>query len=68
MSTNAPIDPDTGQPVEPSTEDGSARPTEGSPKDDPDVIPDVGPAMGNQDLILDEVLVDDDPAMESDQG
>ena len=68
MSTNAPIDPDTGQPAEPPTEDASARPTEDSSKEDPDVIPDVGLAMGNQDLILDEVLVDDDPAMESDQG
>ena len=65
MSTNAPIDPDTGQPAEPSVEDASARPTEGSPND-PDVVPDAGPAVGDQDLILDEVLVDDDPAVGSD--
>lgn len=64
MSTNQPIDPDTGHPVDPSAEetlppgsiDEARRAAEEAGATD-----DVGPGASGEDLIMGEVLIDDDP-------
>ncbi|MFC8681950.1 hypothetical protein ACFT30_10540 [Microbacterium ureisolvens] len=62
MSTNQPIDPDTGQPVEPTPEEETA------PRK-VDVSREVGaaPDRSDDDLIMDEVLIEDDPGSSPDR-
>ncbi|MFB7892156.1 hypothetical protein ACFC1I_08155 [Microbacterium sp. NPDC056044] len=61
MSTREPIDPDTGQPVEPSTD-------EEAPEhfDEPGEV-DAEPDRADTDLIMGEVLIEDDPASSTDR-
>ncbi|WP_109209764.1 MULTISPECIES: hypothetical protein [Microbacterium] len=62
MSTNQPIDPDTGQPVEPTIEEERA-PRNGDASRDGDATLD----RSDDDLIMDEVLIEDDPGSSSDR-
>ena len=61
MSNSEPLDPDTGQPVEPSTD-------EAAPEnfDEPRDV-DADPARSDDDLIMDEVLIQDDPGSSADR-
>lgn len=61
MSSTQPIDPDTGQPIEPSTEEAAAEKF-----DEPREV-DANPARGDGDLIMDEVLIEDDPGSSADR-
>lgn len=61
MPTNQPIDPDTGQPIEPSTDE--APPENVDDRDDVDVAQ----ARSDDDLIMDEVLIEDDPGSSTDR-